>query len=268
MAGDLASVINDDLSVLIQKQCAIGEKDSKPASVLEYQPEKIDFSQLRIKRQKETNALVLKALLAGDKKSIEKYCNMEELKRIIEEDETTLDIIITECSKNKEYAKLLARHIAIKSSRQGKMDEKLQIATCAKIARLLGINIVEPDKKFEPRASRIDGHVYTKTDIKNKICEKKDCLKSFDAEISGKVNGWVFAKVCYSEGGHQDNVLHESTEFCEWVVKYGSPDSLYVVLIETNNTKILEVLTKLARPNLFIGNHYEFQNYLISKYKT
>ena len=39
-------------------------------------------------------------------------------------------------------------------------------------------------------------------------------LKSFDGQITGRVNGWIFAKVVIDKGGHQDNVHHEIEAFC------------------------------------------------------
>ena len=43
----------------------------------------------------------------------------------------------------------------------------------------------------------------------------------------------MFAKVAYGKGGHQDNVFAEAHEFGEWVEKHGSPDQLYIMLIDT-----------------------------------
>jgi len=39
-------------------------------------------------------------------------------------------------------------------------------------------------------------------------------LKSFDAKISGIINGWIFAKITYTNGGHQDNVFVRSSSIC------------------------------------------------------
>ena len=52
-----------------------------------------------------------------------------------------------------------------------------------------------------------DGRILTNKEYKNSGLEKKDSLKSFDAKLSGLVKGWVFAKVAFGKGGHQDNVL-------------------------------------------------------------
>ena len=73
-----------------------------------------------------------------------------------------------------------------------------------------------------------DGCILTNNQYKKSGLKKNDCLKSFDAKLSGKVKGWVFAKVAYGKGGHQDNVFAEAHEFGEWVEKHGSPDKLYI----------------------------------------
>ena len=51
------------------------------------------------------------------------------------------------------------------------------------------------------------GCILTNNQYKKSGLKKNDCLKSFDAKISGLVKGWVFAKVAFGEVGHQDNVL-------------------------------------------------------------
>ena len=79
-----------------------------------------------------------------------------------------------------------------------------------------------------------DGRILTNKEYKKSSLKKNDCLKSFDAKISGLVNGWVFAKVAFGKGGHQDNVFSEAHNFVEWANKYGKDDQLYVILIDTD----------------------------------
>ena len=96
------------------------------------------------------------------------------------------------------------------------------------------------------------------------VLKKNDCLKSFDAKISGLVKGWVFAKVAFGEGGHQDNVFSEAHQFVEWADNYGTSDQLYVVLVDTDlNHKFKESKQKPTKPNTIVCNHVEFQRFII-----
>ena len=94
-------------------------------------------------------------------------------------------------------------------------------------------------------------------------------MKSFDARISGKVNGWVFAKVAYGNGGHQDNVFIEAHEFGEWAQKYGKENEIYVLLIDTDLiTQFKELKEKFNQSNIWICNHFEFQKKLLDSAKN
>ena len=92
------------------------------------------------------------------------------------------------------------------------------------------------------------------------------CLKSFDAEISGKINGFVCAKVCYGSGGHQDNVFEEMDTVCEWWKKYKfNTNEILVILIDTDlEKKQLRLKEKFIDiDNIKIFNHIEFQHHLL-----
>lgn len=92
-------------------------------------------------------------------------------------------------------------------------------------------------------------------------------MKSFDAKISGKCNGWIFAKMTYSHGGHQDNVFEEAHHMCEWILKFGNVKDIYVILIDTDlNKEFNELKVKYHKNNLFVGNHIELQKHFIEKY--
>ena len=94
--------------------------------------------------------------------------------------------------------------------------------------------------------------------------KKNDCLKSFDAKISGLVKGWVFAKVAFGEGGHQDNVFSEAHDFVEWANKYAKDDQLYIVLVDTDlNLKFAEFKQKPTKGNILVCDHVEFQRFII-----
>ena len=79
------------------------------------------------------------------------------------------------------------------------------------------------------------------------------------------VNGWVFAKVAYGTGGHQDNVFSEAHEFGEWVKKYRKPNELYVILIDTDLTSQVEELRQKFKEQVLVCNHFEFQHWLLNR---
>ena len=71
--------------------------------------------------------------------------------------------------------------------------------------------------------------------MKEKKILKDECLKSFDGKISGKLFGWLFAKVVFGSGGHQDNVFEEADNLCCWVKKFHrDSENLFVILIDTD----------------------------------
>ena len=95
-------------------------------------------------------------------------------------------------------------------------------------------------------------------------------MKSFDGEISGKIDGWLFCKICLSEGGHQDNVFEEITTFCETVIISKEKNKYYVVIIDTNLDKrfreIYEKYHEKKEGKLLIFNHRTFQEYIIQTF--
>jgi len=85
-----------------------------------------------------------------------------------------------------------------------------------------------------------------------------------DAKISGKINGWIFAKVCMGSGGHQDNVFHEAVQYCDWAKEYGNDDEIYVALIDTDLDWFATIKdTYKKHKNILIVNHVEFQEWML-----
>ena len=84
--------------------------------------------------------------------------------------------------------------------------------------------------------------------MKAKDIEKNNCLKSFDAKITGKLNGYLSAKVALGSGGHQDNVFEEEDTLANWwsIYKHDDPDFI-VLLIDTDLTTQFEKLQKKYR---------------------
>jgi len=152
--------------------------------------------------------------------------------------------------------KLSALCIAKNASRQGIKDESLQLENI-NILQEYDIHISK-DGKIKP----IKGGGIRKTKIK-----KIDELKTIDFLITRGDNelGYITAKVSSGEGGHQDNVLEELSNFCEWTLIQQQNDKekkCYIVLYDSSNTSnmINEIINKYKNDNLIITNTKNFKN--------
>jgi hypothetical protein len=219
----------------------------------------IDFSNVRQERQRINNLLAIDSII---KNNLTKNINIKEYNRILTELEITQDALLNKCNNDNLFLILLASKIAINASRQGVKDEELQINTCNITSSKFNIIIEKLSvSEFRPTKS---GEIVSNIKMNN----KNDCLKSFDAKISGIITGWVFAKVVFGNGGHQDNVFEEAYTYCEWIIKYGNKNELFIVLIDTNlNAKFEELKQKYINiSNIIIGNHIAIQQYFIDNY--
>lgn len=229
-------------------------------------PRVLDFKNIRESRQKETNQIIIHNIINDI--PIDEFINPIEFGRVIDELSSigiTKHEIFIKCKNDNVFATVLAGRIAKKTSRQGSNDEKLQIDVCNQIATNYGINIENLSATaFRPTKN---GNILSEKELKSSNIRKDLCLKSFDAKISGKINGWVFAKVVYGKGGHQDNVFEEADHLCDWITKY-KKNEIYVILIDTDLTQKFDTLkTKYSNiDGLLIMNHVEFQQYIIDNY--
>ena len=227
-------------------------------------PIEIDIMSIRSNRQNENNALATESIKNND---LTKNINNEEYKRVLQELQRvhiTEEELLEECRTNIITKTLLASRISINASRQGSKDEQLQLDACKKTFSKCGIVLNNPTS-FRPTKN---GIIINNNEMKKRKIKKEDCLKSFDAKLSGKVKGWVFAKNVIGRGGHQDNVFEEAQTFCDWVVKYGKESEMYIVLLDTN---LIEKLNDLivrheGVSNLLIGNHIQVQQCIIDTY--
>jgi hypothetical protein len=226
------------------------------------EPIKLDILNLRQERQAKNDKLCLKSL---NKKDLSKNINMKAFKIVLKILDLTACQIFDKCEKDACFSKLLASKVSISASRQGIKDEILQINCCNTTSSKFGIFFNKLDsKEFRPSKN---GGIVSSTQIKHLNISKNDCLKSFDAKIDGKINGWLFAKIVIGNGGHQDNVFEEASQICEWVQNFGCEKELYVVLIDTDNlTKLQKLQEKFQTVNLLVGNHITVQNYFIKNY--
>jgi len=160
--------------------------------------------------------------------------------------------------------KILSGRISKNSSRQCNIDELIQINTIKDFS--LNYNIIIEKLNIIDYIPMEDGSIVSKQFKKN---IKDKTLKSFDAKISGVINGFMFAKIVYGSGGHQDNVFEEANNLCEWIVKFHKNNELlFVLLIDT------DLLTKFNKlkdyykdiKNIIITNHYDFQKYISSNF--
>lgn len=225
----------------------------------------IDFSNLREERQRVNNNLIYEIIKSKNLIELKKKCNTKELNRILIDLNISLEELIEECQKSDILAKMTAGRISKLASRQGCKDETLQIEACHKTASKFNINITQlANDALRPCK---DGSIITRQQF-NLIADKNSCLKSFDAEITGFIQGYLFAKVVYGSGGHQDNVFEEAYTFADWVSNFGNPDLLYVLLIDTDLTTKFEQLKIKAegQKNLLVVNHIDFQQFIIDNY--
>lgn len=227
----------------------------------------IDCKNIRKYRQVENNKIVYDLIKDGcSLKELEKKCNKNELKRVLDELDINSDSLFDICRNDVLFLKLLSMHISINSSRQGTKDENFLLSNFSQFTekldihtKVLGVN--------DFRATK-DGKIISKKKYDLLNINTQDCLKSFDAKItSKKINGWIFCKITYSNGGHQDNVIQEACEFCEWVIKYGQKNDIYIVLIETDRIKQVNLLkTKYYKNNILIVNYIELQSYFLAHF--
>ena len=231
-------------------------------------PTKILTRDLRKYRQLKNDETISKCIRDKNYDGIEnkKNCNIKELYRLLELLDITLEKLVNKCIDDELFFKVVVKDISIKSSRQGKLDETYVIKEMNLILEKIGINI---RNNGDYTAIIKEGKILKTKDVKN-FC-KHDRLKSFDGVVFNKKNeiiGYLFAKITYGEGGHQDNVFKEANQLCEWVRNFYSDKSyIFCIVIDTD---LLIDLNKLKNKfkkisNIIIGDHIEFQEFFINK---
>ena len=242
-------------------------KSEKP-KVIKMDPLYLDFADMRKKRQHFNNQAVINAIMNENDDEFINSINEKELERTLIDLDVSKEELLSKCKSDIMFCKLLARNISKNASRQGVKDECIQIETCDKAAQMVNIKIVNlPNNKIRPTKS---GDIVSKKEMKELDIDKNTCLKSFDAEITGQMTGYISAKVALGSGGHQDNVFEEEDTLAAWWSTYKSGKSEFMVLlIDTDLTIQFEKLKKKyeAFKNILITNHYDFQKYLIGNYK-
>ena len=251
----------------------IGNVETKENIVFKsISPILIDFKSLRPDRQKINNKLLFDAIKNKNIENIHKFSNENELNRVLDETNISFNDLIIRCSNDDFCNIILSGRISKKSNRQGTLDENTQIEVCKKIANEHGINIQNLNTiAYRPHKN---GEIITPEMMKMRNISKDECLKSFDGQITGKMNGWLFAKIVFGSGGHQDNVFEEADNLCKWVVDFHkvvdfhNVANIYVILIDTDLDKKMKILQNKYQEhkNLIITDHYGFQKYIIDNY--
>lgn len=226
-----------------------------------------DFACIRSVRQTNNNKTVYDSIKNNDRKKFRENINKNELYRTLCDVEMSEDEFLEKCQENDPFCKLAARLISKNASRQCSKDEAEQLRTCHITSRKCGVSITN----LSPIAQRPTkaGQIVSESEMKRKKILKDDCLKSFDGKISGKMKGYIAAKVAYGSGGHQDNVFAEMHELGEWWrIHKCFEEEVLVILIDTDLIKKFAFLKEKYKDvnNIVVCNHIEFQDYIIHRY--
>ena len=223
-----------------------------------------DLSKIRTVRQYKTNNSLAELLAHSEsfgEKDLKFSINFKSLDRLAKQLNTDRNYLYEKCKSDYEYALTLAHGCSILSSRQGSKDETFVLDEINKASSAYGIYIQSLNNQ-DLRPTK-DGRLLNKTEFKVSKLSKLDCLKSVDGVINGKVEGYIFAKIVFGEGGHQDNVFHEAAQFGDWARKYAKEDKIYVILVDSDlQNKYNELKEKYDSDNVWVVNHIEFQQRL------
>lgn len=231
-------------------------------------PINLDLKNTRTLRQNNNNKIVYDSIKANDIDTFSLNINNIELTRVLNDIELTQEELFNKC-RDDYFCKLVARTLAKKSSRQGSKDEAEQLNACNLTANKCGITIANLSA-IDFRATK-NGKILSNKDIKKNNIHNDTCLKSFDGLISGKMNGFVSAKVAYGKGGHQDNVFEEMNTMGDWWKKYKKDSKDFLILLI--DTDLEDKFKRIKQNyidihNILVYNHVEFQQYIIDRYHS
>lgn len=230
-------------------------------------PIRVDFKNIRGTRQKHNNLTVYNSIKNNNTNEFTKNINHEALKRLLDELGVSFDVFWEKCRVDDMFSKLASSLLSINASRQGTNDEKEQLRICNLITTKCGIYI-ETLCVTALRPTKY-GNIVSKSEMKKTNITKDCCLKSFDGKITGKIQGYISAKISYGNGGHQDNVFEELDIIAKWWSDYKQGSSeILLLLVDTDLHDRFECLRLkyVMFNNIIVCNHYEFQEYIISNY--
>ena len=225
---------------------------------------KSDLSKVRLTRQFKTNNALADAIAHSsviDDKDLKKLINFNSLDRLAELLDNDREYIYEKCKSDYEYALTVAHGTAILASRQGSKDETFVLDEINRVSSGYGIYVQSLNNQ-DLRPTK-DGRLLNKKEFKESGLDKLECLKSIDGVINGKVEGYIFAKICFGEGGHQDNVFHEAAHFADWAHQYGEEGKVYVILVDTDLTdKFDRLKSNYDSDTVWVVDHVELQQRL------
>ena len=223
-----------------------------------------DMSKVRSVRQIKTNKGLAELLVHSESftnKDLKSFMNFKSLDRLTELLDCTREYLYEKCKGDYDSALTLAQGCTILASRQGSKDESFVLDEINKVSKGFGIYVRSLNNQ-DLRPTK-DGRILNKEEFKKSGLSKLDCLKSIDGTINGNVEGYIFAKIVFGEGGHQDNVFHEAAQFGDWAKQFGKEDKIYVLLVDTDlKKKYNELKEKYDSDNVWVVNHTEFQQRL------
>jgi hypothetical protein len=114
-----------------------------------------------------------------------------------------------------------------------------------------------------------NGVIINEQYMTKKTIPTDECWKSFDGEITGKIKGYISAKVAFGSGGHQDNVFNELDDLANWWREFKkNTQEVLVLMIETDLDYKVDCLIEKYKHNnnIIIANHYSFQEFIINNY--
>jgi hypothetical protein len=222
--------------------------------------EKNNIVKTRLERQEYNNKLAFDAIKLNAKNPDKNNINKKALDRLLTyTNYKNIDELIKD---RKNYEKIILElsslYIAKNASRQGTKDENIQLENI-NILQKFDI-IIEKDGKYKP----IKGGGIRKSDKK-----QIDELKSIDFVIKykKKIIGYITAKTTSGRGGHQDNVLDEIKQFCEWsLIQIQNNNKIYIVLYDNQNISKLfnDIKKKDKTKNLIFTDTKNFKDDFLS----
>lgn len=224
----------------------------------------MDFKNIRDIRQKINNLTVYNSILHNEVETFYNNINIKELERTLEDLNISFEEFWNKSRQDDIFRNFIVRFLSKKSFRQCIKDELEQLRICNITAQLCGIKIRKlSSSEFIPVK---DGRIVSRLNLN---LPKDYCLKSFDGIISGKMRGYIIAKVSYGQGGHQDNVFEELDAVANWwsIYKKDSDEHL-IILIDTDLVNKFECICNKykTRSNVNIFNNYTFQEYMIERF--
>lgn len=229
-------------------------------------PTVIDFVDERRRRQLHNADKVYDSINRDDKAAFKECINENELSRTLDYLDCSLEELLSECKKNDKLHKLLSMKLSKNATRQGSLDEKLQLKCCGDVGKTCDINVIDLNNNAY-RPIKNTSRVVSKEEMKRENIKKSDCLKSFDAQITGKISGWITAKVAIGTGGHQDNVSEELHTMGDWWCKNRHDSNEYlVILLDTDLQRCFDELFNKYKEveNILVCSHVGFQEWLVN----